>query len=278
MPTVPTDRGDNCKQTKGREMICNMPKLRSKLAADELCIGVSISFSDPAVSEALGPDVDFLWIDLEHNPMDMESLLSHLMAARASGAPAIVRIPTSDPAWIKRTLDSGAEGVILPQARSVDEVREYVSWCRYPPMGKRGFGPRRPSNYGRNCDQPYIEEANRELFVVAQIETVEALEQVEEIAAIEGLDSLVLGPMDLSGSMGRLGDIRHPEVEAAMRRVIKVARDAGKFIGVGLGANPEVGAWYAELGVQWLQLGCDFEYLRRFEQTADETRRLAGGD
>ena len=224
-------------------------------------VGASVTISDPTVTEALAPSVDFLWIDLEHNATTTESMLAHLIAARAGGAPAIVRIPTNDVSWVKRVLDSGAEGIILPRAYSADEVREFVSACRYPPMGTRGFGPRRPSQYGRIEQQEYVRRANENVFVVAQVETVELVSELDEVLQLEGLDSLVLGPQDLSGSMGRLGDTTHPEVVDVMRTIASKAKAAGKFIGSGLGADPEFAKVLVDCGVQWLQAGNDFEYM-----------------
>ena len=154
-------------------MINHIETFREKLRRDETCLGVSITLSDPVVTEAISPLVDFVWIDLEHNPTNLESLVAHLIAARAGGAPSIVRIPSGDVGWIKRVLDSGAEGIILPRAYSAAEIREFVSNCRYPPLGSRGFGPRRPTDYGRIRGQRYLDQA-RQVFVVAQIETVEA--------------------------------------------------------------------------------------------------------
>jgi 2-keto-3-deoxy-L-rhamnonate aldolase RhmA len=166
-------------------------------------------------------------------------------------------------AWIKRVLDSGAEGIILPQARSAEEVRAFVSSCRYPPMGTRGFGPRRPTNYGRAGGAEYLRKANQNVFVVAQIETVSALEELDAIVAINGLDSLVVGPYDLSGSMGMLGEVHHPRVLEAIRRVADKARAAGLYVGMGMGADAEHALVAARLGVQWAQCGNDFEFMIR---------------
>ncbi|HEX5105641.1 MAG TPA: aldolase/citrate lyase family protein, partial [Pirellulaceae bacterium] len=219
-----------------------------------------------------------VWIDLEHNAMTTESMLGHLMAARAGGCASIVRIPSGDVAWIKRVLDSGAEGIILPRAYSAKEVEAFVSACRYPPLGTRGFGPRRPMQYGRLEQQAYLNQANRDVFVVAQVETVELLAQLDEVLKLEGLDSLVLGPQDLSGSMGRLGETTHPEVVAAMKTVATRARAAGKFIGSGLGANPKFAKVLIDCGVQWMQAGNDFEYMiRSCERTFAEIRGDAPG-
>jgi 2-dehydro-3-deoxyglucarate aldolase/4-hydroxy-2-oxoheptanedioate aldolase len=250
-------------------------KMREKLRAGKLALGCGVSLTDPVVTEAIAPSVDFVWIDLEHNAMSMESMLGHLIAARAGGCASIVRIPSNDVAWIKRVLDSGAEGIILPRASSAKEVADFVSACRYPPLGTRGFGPRRPMQYGRLEQQSYLRQANRELFVVAQVETVELVAELDDVLKLDGLDSLVLGPQDLSGSMGRLGETTHPDVIQAMTTVAAKAKAAGKFVGSGLGANPAFARTLIGCGVQWLQAGNDFEFMiHGCERTFAEIRGL----
>ena len=242
-------------------MLCNIHKFREKLSAGTFCLGAGVTLADPAVTEALSDSVDFLWIDLEHNPTNLETLLAHLIAARAGGAPALVRIPSSDVGWIKRVLDSGAEGIILPQAASAAEIASFVSSCRYPPLGTRGFGPRRPTNYGRAGGAEYVARANTEVFVVAQIETLGTLNAVEEIVTIPGLDSLVVGPYDLSGSMGILGQVHDPPVLEAIRRVVAATQSAGLFVGMGMGADASHATEARQLGIQWAQCGNDFDYM-----------------
>ncbi len=234
---------------------------RRKLESGRTCLGPAISFSDPAVSEALAPVSDFLWIDLEHTAIGFDSLMSHLIAARAGGAPALVRIPIADVGYVKRVLDSGADGIIVPQIQSAAEVRAMVAACRYPPLGCRGYGPRRPSHYGRDGGAEYVERANASIFVTAQIETASALADLDAIVAIPGLDSLVIGPYDLSGSMGRLGQLTHPEGLAAIETIVRKARAAGKFVGAGVGSSEEFALQVAALGVQWLQYGGDYTYM-----------------
>ena len=251
----------------------NINKMRDKLRAGEIVLGAGITTTDPTVTEALAGSVDFVWIDLEHNAMTTESMLGHLIAARAGGVAAIVRIPNNDVAWIKRVLDSGAEGIILPRSYSAKEAADFVSACRYPPMGTRGFGPRRPMQYGRMDQQAYLAQANRDIFVTVQVETVELLAEIDEVLKIEGLDSLVMGPQDLSGSMGRLGETTHPDVLNAIRTIAKKAKAAGKFLGSGLGANPQFAKTLIECGVQWMQAGNDFEYMiKGCERTFREIR------
>jgi 2-keto-3-deoxy-L-rhamnonate aldolase RhmA len=186
-------------------------------------------------------------------------------------------VPGSATAFIKPILDAGADGIIVPQIRSAQEVRQVVRDCRYPPLGQRGYGPRVPSRYGRDGGSDYVERANALLFVSVQIETREALEALDEILAIPGLDSVVLGPWDLSGALGRLGDVEHPEVVAALELVIEKARRAGKWVGSGMGVDPDYATTLARRGVQWLQVGGDFGYMvTMLDQTTRTLRaRLA---
>lgn len=244
-------------------MICNIHKFREKLASGRFCLGAGITFYDPAVVEALADSVDFLWIDLEHNPISLESLQSHLIAARAGGVPALVRVPSHDIAWTKRVLDSGAEGIIMPQSKTVEQVREFVAACHYPPQGSRGFGPRRPTNYARRGGEEYLRHANDNVFVAVQIETLEAYECLDEILRIPGIDSLVVGPYDLSGSMGMLGQVKHPRIVEAIKTTVAKAKAAGVYVGMGMGADPSYATEADKLGVNWVQFGNDFEYMIR---------------
>jgi 2-keto-3-deoxy-L-rhamnonate aldolase RhmA len=245
-------------------MICNIHKFRDKLRSGQLCLGPGISLTDPAVTEALCDSVDFLWLDLEHSPISLESLQAHLIAARAGGAPVLVRVPSGETAWVKRVLDIGAEGVILPQAGSLAEVEQFVASCRYPPQGRRGFGPRRATNYGRQNLAAYLEAANREVFVAIQIETAAALEAVDAIVAMPGIDSLVIGPADLAGALaGAPGQVEHPKVMEAIARICGRARAAGLSVGIGMGPDVAYATRVAKLGVQWIQCGGDCGFMIR---------------
>jgi 2-keto-3-deoxy-L-rhamnonate aldolase RhmA len=239
---------------------------RAKLAEGRACLGVGITFSDPAVSEAIGRSADFLWIDLEHNPISLESMQAHLIAARAAGVPALVRVPGSETPMIKRVLDSGAPGLIVPQVASAAEVQHVVDAARYRPQGNRGYGPRRPSNYGRGGGADYMQAANRDLFLAVQIENTQALEALDAIARTPHLDSLVIGPYDLSISMGLA--ITHAEVREAIKRIVAVAKKAGLSVGIGMGPDDDRFAIEAiQLGVNWLQVGSDFNYMIHFAES-----------
>lgn len=237
-------------------------EFRAKLKAGQFCLGTSITLSDPAVTESLGRHGDFIWFDLEHTPLGLESLQAHLIASRAIGVPALVRVPSSEEWMIKRVLDTGAGGIIVPQVRSVDEVKRVVDACRYQPQGNRGYGPRRAADYG--SDEGYLETINKDLFVCVQIENTQALSKVESIVELEGLDSVALGPFDLAASMGFMRRPENPEVQQAIKRVIEAAQAKGMPVGMGGPADEEYSLRAAQMGVQWLQCGTDFEYMSQF--------------
>ncbi|MXZ24782.1 MAG: 4-hydroxy-3-methylbut-2-en-1-yl diphosphate synthase [Caldilineaceae bacterium SB0665_bin_21] len=246
---------------------------RARLDRDELQIGASITLNDPAVTDALGPSVDFFWIDLEHSPMSIETLAGHIRAARLHEAASLVRVPVADIAWIKRVLDAGAEGIIVPQVQDAVEAQAVADAAKYPPWGRRGFGPRVPSAYGRNANAALAQRANDMVFAAVQIERQTALAEIEDIAAIAGLDAIALGPWDLAADLGHVDDVRHPEVETAIQRVIDVARRVGKPVGSGMGDDPALALDYARRGVQWIQVGNDVDYLiRRMDQVYEAVK------
>ncbi|MGD2156606.1 MAG: aldolase/citrate lyase family protein [Anaerolineales bacterium] len=243
-------------------------KFREALKGGRICVGAGITFSDPLVTDTLGSSVDFIWIDLEHGGMSPEALGGHLLACRARNVPGFVRVPGGGTSIVKPVLDLGADGVIVPQVRSVEEIRQLVDDCRYPPLGHRGFGPRVPSNYTRDEGEDYVERANRNVFVAVMIETAEAMDALDDILAVPGLDSVVIGPKDLSWAIGTKGDVLHPQSMEAMRTVATKARAAGRFIGAGMGPDPEFAFKLAQLGVQWMQLGLDCAHLVKSFDTA----------
>jgi 2-keto-3-deoxy-L-rhamnonate aldolase RhmA len=238
-------------------------KFREDLKAGRVLVGAAVTLADPLVSDALAGSVDFLWIDLEHAAISPEALSGHLLAARGRGVPALVRVAAGATPFVKPVLDAGAPAIIVPQVRTAEEVRQAVADCRYPPLGCRGYGPRVPSDYGRDGGPEYVRRANQELFVAVQIENADALAALDEIVAVPGLDSLVIGPWDLSASLGLLGEVEHPKVVAAIQQIIEKARRAGLPVGAGMGPDPEYARTMARRGVQWLQVGGDYGYMIR---------------
>ena len=229
------------------------------------------------MTDAIAGTFDFLWIDDEHAPISPETLRGHLLAARAHGTAALVRVPYLHTAFIKNALDTGAPGIVVPQIRGVEDVKQMVADCRYPPLGSRGYGPTVPSNYGRDGGPDYIERANASIFVSPQIETASAVDEIEAIVAVAGVDSVVIGPYDLAASLGHVGDVEHPAVVQAIEHVISSAKKAGLFVGSGMPDDAEYYRIMAARGVQWLQVGGDCRYMVRYaESLVSEVRRALG--
>ena len=157
---------------------------------------------------------DVLWLDMEHSAIGIESLLSNMMAARSGGTPAWVRVPWNDPVRVKPVIDMGADGVIFPFIRTAEDARLAVASCTFPPKGIRGYGPLRALDYGRISQAEFVESAYRDCQRIIQIEHIDAVNHLEEIAAIDGIDAFIVGPNDLSASIGKLGQTMDEEMLA----------------------------------------------------------------
>jgi 4-hydroxy-2-oxoheptanedioate aldolase len=197
--------------------------LKRRLKAGETTVGAWLSFAESAVAEIMaGTGYDWILIDTEHAPFGPEGLQAVLTAFHGRPSVPIVRVPWNSPVYIKQVLDLGAEGVLVPMVMTADEARAAVAACKYPPEGIRGFGPRRASDYYRRVEA-YVASANESVLVALQIEHIDAVGRVDEILAVPGIDVVCLGPNDLSGSMGLLGQIEHPSVVKAITRVLEAA-------------------------------------------------------
>ena len=249
---------------------------RAKLRRGQVCLGTVISFTDPTVTEALCGMLDFVWIDMEHNALGLEAVQAHIMATKGSETAPLVRVGWNDPVLITPVLDIGAAGVIVPLVRTAEDVRRAVAACLYPPEGIRGFGPRRPSEYGRLGGPEFCRLANATVMPMVQIEHIDAVANIDAILAVPKLASILLGPNDLAGSMGHTGEPRHPDVLRAIDTVIGRARRAGVPVGVGAGDDPEgLSDWVAR-GVSWISMGGDCSLLiRAAAQAAGRVRDQA---
>ncbi len=211
--------------------------------------------STAAVEIAAGVGFDWLLIDLEHGNGDFADLRGMLLACRRSASAPIVRIRSVDPDLVKFVMDSGAAGIMFPFVSTPQEAQRAVECMKYPPVGARGVaGIIRATDYGRNWKN-YFAEANAHSLVVVQIETAAAVEAAESIAAVEGVDVLFVGPLDLSVALGCPGDFTQPHFIAALEKVIAACRVHGKACGIL--SRPEIVDQHKQLGFQFLALGSD---------------------
>jgi 4-hydroxy-2-oxoheptanedioate aldolase len=201
------------------------------LAAGRPQIGLWSSLASHLTVEVIaGAGFDWLLLDMEHAPNDLESLHTQLQAAAAYPVHSVVRVPWNDMVMLKRVLDLGAQTVLIPMIDTPEQAREAVSYTRYPPAGVRGVGgTTRATRYGRIKDYP--QQVERELCVLLQVETEQALDNLEAIAAVEGVDGIFIGPADLHASFGHVGQGHHPEVWPKIEQGMQRIRAAGKAPG-----------------------------------------------
>jgi 4-hydroxy-2-oxoheptanedioate aldolase len=217
--------------------------------------------SNYSVEVIAGAGFDWILLDCEHSPNDLESLLTQLQAAAAYPSHPIVRVPWNDMVTIKRVLDIGAQSLLIPYVSTVEEARAAVSYTRYPPTGLRGVaGTTRATRFGRIKD--YAKRAHEEICVLVQVETQEALDNIEAIAALDGVDGIFIGPADLHASLGHTGEIANakvvPQIEEAIRRI----RKAGKAPGI-LTTSEELAKRQLGCGALFVAVGADVGILAR---------------
>ncbi|MEO2018533.1 MAG: aldolase/citrate lyase family protein [Fuerstiella sp.] len=232
---------------------------RRRLRAGERLIGTMVTLPTAATAEILADaGFDWLFIDAEHGPLDTGDILGILQAV-GDRVPCVVRVPQCDEGWIKRVLDVGAQGVIVPQTNTPEMVADVVRYARYAPIGSRGVGLARAHGYGFRFDE-YVASANEHIAVIVQAEHKLAVENIEAIVAVEGIDAVLLGPYDLSASLGKMGQINDSEVTSAIDHVVTTCKSADISIG-SFGVTADAVREYAEQGISLLCAGVDVLFL-----------------
>lgn len=244
-------------------------KFKAALKRGDIQLGIWSTIPDSLVAEALAQSgFDWVLFDAEHTPIEIAGLMPLLQAADNGEASAVVRPPWTDQVLIKRTLDIGAQTLLLPFVQSAAEAERAVRSMQYPLSGVRGVaGSTRASSFGR--DTGYLKNASNELCTLVQVETGEALAQLEAIAAVEGVDGVFIGPSDLSASMGHLGNPGADVVQEAIKQAAGRIRDAGKAPGI-LAVNIDDAKRYIDWGYQFVACNVD---LRLLVQSVDQLHR-----
>jgi 2-keto-3-deoxy-L-rhamnonate aldolase RhmA len=237
-------------------------KFREALLKNELSIGTWIQVGHPAIAEILAR-VGYNWIcvDLEHGSIDIESMTNLFRAIEANNAVAVARLPLNDPIWIRRSLDAGARGLILPMINSAEEIESAIHHAKYPPKGERGFGYSRANYFGMDFEG-YIAQANETIAIIAQIEHKEAINNLDAILQVPDLDAVFIGPLDLSGSYGKVGQLDSPEMRDALKRYLESCKKHKKCAGIHIVHPDEVSIRQAiDQGYKMLSLGVDGIFL-----------------
>jgi 4-hydroxy-2-oxoheptanedioate aldolase len=204
-----------------------------------------------------GAGFDFVVIDAEHAPFSLEQIVIQLQAmSRYPDCSPIVRIPSGDPVVMKRLMDAGVQSFIIPMVESAAQAKNMVEAIHYPPKGIRGVGTALARAAQWNRVNNYFKDANDQMFLITQIESVAGVNALDEIVKVEGIDIIFLGPADLAGSMGYLGQPNHPEVVASVKSCISTIINSGKKAGI-LSSNKQLIQDYTNMGVTMLGVGLD---------------------
>lgn len=240
------------------------PTFRDALAvADRPLAGMWVCTGSPLVAEiCAGAGLDWLLIDMEHSPNGLESTLAQLQAVAAHPVSPLVRVPIGDVVTIKQVLDLGAQNILVPMMSSKADAEAAVAAVRYPPRGTRGVGSALARSARWNRIDDYLTNADAYVSLFVQIETAEAVANAAEIAAVDGVDGVFVGPSDLAASMGLIGQQTHPDVVAAAHRAFDAARAAGKPVGVNA-FDPATAQAYIDAGAAFVLVGADVALLAR---------------
>lgn len=243
----------------------NACKITDKVAGGKLALGSHVGFDSPFVTEMIaGCGFDFIWIDGEHCAIDRKDIQTHLLACRAAGAAGIVRVPWNDPVMIKAILDMGADGIVVPMICSLKEAEQAAAATHYPPCGIRGMGTRRAVNYGLWDKADYVANMDRYVLTILQIEHIDVVDDLPEIAKLPGISGFVVGPNDFCMSMNtpdRTYSVSDPEVQEQFDKIGAALSGSGKLFGVsGVYSEKFVSDWVAR-GVNYMAMNFDFHYI-----------------
>jgi len=243
-------------------MITNLDKLKNKIKHKEFFFGSSVNLTDPTVVEIFcEAGFEFIWVEMEHSAIDKNIAQVLIMASKATGTPVFVRVSENNPATVKPILEMGVDGIIFPLIKTAEDAQLAVKSCKYPPYGIRGFGPRRCIRYGLMDKFEYIKNADSGIWVMLMIEHVDAVNNLDEILKIPGIDSLVIGPHDLSGSIGILGQIEDEKVIDLAKTIIKKAKSADITVGVSVAYNIDDVKKWIDRGVDFIELSGDLNFI-----------------
>ncbi len=235
---------------------------KKNLYQDKTLYGLWLGIADTTVAEVIATcGFDWVTIDGEHAPFDSRSILAHLQTLAAYDVAAIVRTLDDDPARIKQVLDLGAQTLLVPMIDDAASAEDLVQATRYPPEGIRGIGTSLARGARWNAVDNHLAEANSRTCLIVQAETVLAMRNIADIASVDGVDAVFIGPSDLAASMGYVGEPGHPEVMERIEYALSVIHAAGKPSGI-LATDPKLARHFAGLGVRFIGVGVDTQLLR----------------
>ena len=238
-----------------------MGTFAARLREQQLLIGTMLTLPSPETAEIVSKcGFDWLFLDGEHGPATVLDW-QRVMQAVGGRAACILRVPSCSEEHIKKALDIGADGIIVPMVNSEAQARDAVAWTRYSPKGRRGVGLARAHGYGLEFPE-YMQRANDEIALVLQAEHIDAVNNIESVASVEGVDAIFVGPHDLSASLGKMGQLDDPGVLAAIEKVCAACASRGMPLGY-FGTTAESVKPYVEAGFTLVCAGTDAGFVSR---------------
>lgn len=244
---------------------------KEKTAQRQPLIGTVLALPSPEITEMLASmDLDWLWLDMEHSVIDAPTM-QRMLQATHNKIPCLVRPPSHDEVWIKKILDAGADGLLVPMVNSAEDAERIVQMSKYPPLGRRSVGIARAHNYGLGF-QDHLDNANKDTTIIVQIEHIDGVKNIEAIINVPGIDGILIGPYDLSGSMGKPGKVNDDDVQKNITTARTCAQQAGKTVGI-FTAGPDNVATLKEQGYDFIAVGIDSMMLgQAYEEMLRKTR------
>lgn len=240
----------------------NLSRIKQKISSGKLVKGTHMIIGEPIISEILcNCGFDLIWLDGEHGAMDKKDLNLLIMTILGKGVAPFVRVPWNDPVLVKPILEMGPAAIIFPFIKTVEEAKKAVASCKYPPKGVRGFGPHRAIDYGAMDVKEYLKLSENYPWVILQIEHIDGVNNLEDIIKVEGVDSIVVGPNDLSGSIGLLGQTNHADVKKLLNRISEICNKHSFPFGISMGMNKNDVVEWIKRGASWIVLEKDASFV-----------------
>ena len=237
--------------------------LKQKLKNNELTVGSWIMMGNSMSVEVMAlAGFEWLVIDIEHTPIDMETVQTLIITIQANNMKALVRVSKNEEVVIKKVLDMGADGIIVPMVSSKEDAEQAVNYAKYPPVGKRGVGLYRSTKYGTKFEE-YKKWVDEELVIIAQIEHIDAVNNIDDILNVDGIDGTIIGPYDLSGSMGYPGEFEREDVKVAVQHVLDRCKEHSVPSGFHVvDTDPAKLQLKIDQGCTFLAYGIDYFFMR----------------
>ena len=237
--------------------------LKEKIKSGKSICGTLVNLPSVCITEMIGYfDFDYLWIDLEHSAINIETCYNMLVAAKSVGTQAIVRVPQNDLTYTKKVLEMGPDGIIFPMVQNAKEAEELLSYTLYPPYGNRGCGPQRAVRYGFDNEVNYLKSGPMDLCRFIQIECKTLVDELEQIVDNPYIDGFILGLADMSGSINKMGDFFGEENLALAKKAIDIATKHNKIVGSATQAfDVKTLTMLHDMGIKMITCGADFNYI-----------------